>query len=266
MMIPSRARVGVFDSGVGGLTVLRKLVAAAPGADYEYLGDTARVPYGTRSPETVIEYSLSSVQYLESLGADVIVVACNTASALALEQIRRVSKLPVVGVIDDGVSAALEVASERIVVLGTRATVASRTYEIRIREVSPGTRVLSVACPLFVPIVEEGLADTAIARDVAGMYLQSIDLGGTEAILLACTHFPIMQSALRAHAPPPVRIVDPSHKVANRVASMLPPSARSGNGRIGFHVTDACEGFARVASAMGLGLNGSIQHVTLPVR
>lgn len=256
-------KVGVFDSGVGGLTVLRQLLAVAPGATYCYLGDTARVPYGSRSAATVIDYSLSCARHLEAMGAEIIVIACNTSSALALQIISSEVKVPVVGIIEDGVTAVMDCGARRVMVLGTRATISSGTYGMELARRLSDPVITSVACPLFVPIVEEGLADSMVASSIIQLYLGSVDLDKIDAVLLACTHFPILSKSLSAQLPAHVPIVDPSANVARRVRSMLSSSGWNGRGEVNFHVTDAPEGFCRVASAMGIDIQGSVRHVSI---
>ncbi len=258
-----RPRIGVFDSGVGGLTVLNRLVAKLPNADYHYLGDTARVPYGSRSSETIIGYSRDGLNYLLGLEVDLLVIACNTSSAIALPRIGHEFSVPVLGVIEDGAAAALDAAKHGVLVLGTRATITSGIYQRLITSSGTGLSVLGLACPLFVPIVEEGWAETPVAEAAIKMYMSSCMDYSYDLILLGCTHFPIMQDTLQRIVGKHIRIEDPSIRVADRVASMLPEAGRSSAPEIHFHVTDSPDSFVNVAKAMGVRVTNEVTHVDL---
>ena len=196
-----RRPIGVFDSGVGGLTVLKELRASLPGERFLYLGDTARVPYGTKDPSTVERYALQIARRLEGEGCKAIVVACNTASAMAIDALRRDLSLPVIDVIaplcaDPHLA---EATRQPVAVLGTRGTVRSGAYLQRLTQRFPGRTILQQACPLFVPLVEEGWADTPIAREVAGIYLRELLAGGDfHHLILGCTHYPRLRGSLSA--------------------------------------------------------------------
>jgi glutamate racemase len=197
--ISSRAPVvGVFDSGFGGLTVLRSLLSKIPSAKYIYLGDTARLPYGAKSQATIARYAVESARFLEQHGCDYLVIACNTATALALEDIRRAVKVPVLGVIEPGAQAAKKavgLAEGEVLVLATAATVQSHAYHAACAAI--GLRAVEVACPLLVPLVEEGWVDHAVTREVLRIYLsEALTKCNPDAVLLGCTHYPVIAGAI----------------------------------------------------------------------
>jgi glutamate racemase len=242
------ARIGIFDSGVGGLTVQRAILDALPGADTLYLGDTARVPYGTKSAETVTQYSLRTARFLTGQGIDLLVVACNTASAVALPALRAALAVPVIGVVEPGARAAVAASrGGRIGVIGTPGTVASGAYQAAIRALRPGAVVSARACPLFVPLAEEGWTDPAdeIVRGVARRYLEPLASEGIDTLVLGCTHYPLLKGAIAA-ALPGVALVDSAETVAAEVRARLGATAdRAAEHR--FYVTDAPERFLAVA-------------------
>ena len=197
--LDSQAPIGVFDSGLGGLTVASALALELPGESLVYLGDTARVPYGTRSPSTVVRYARTNMKFLREQGVKLAVVACNTVSAQGLGGLADGSELPVIGVIRPGARASLEVtAGGSIAVLGAPATIASNAYVEAIHEHAPGARVHQVACPLFVPLVEEGWLEHAVTRAVAVEYLTNLEDHGVDTIILGCTHYPLLSEVLRS--------------------------------------------------------------------
>jgi len=245
-------RIGLFDSGVGGLTVLRELTERAPEAEFLYFGDTARLPYGSKSAETVARYAIEAARFLERRGIDMLVVACNTATALALEAIRAAVKVPVEGVIEPGAeAAALATKRRRAVVIATEATVASHAYReaLERRQVS----VCEIACPLFVPLIEENWTEHAVTQRVAHIYLDEYfhDFEtGPDVLLLGCTHYPLIKPILRAVCPWRVEIVDSAESTAKVVAARLgADKAKAEPGqqpRISYFATDSVERFRRV--------------------
>jgi len=263
--------IGVFDSGVGGLTVLRALTEALPERDFIYLGDTARLPYGTKSPETVARYSLQCASALLERGIDCLVVACNTASASALHALaERHPQMPVVGVIEAGAQAAVAAsAAQQIAVIGTEGTIRGGAYQAAIRRLSPAARVTACACSMFVALAEEGWTEGSVAEAVARRYLDPI-FGGPDVpdtLVLGCTHFPILAPAIRAVLPQRVAIVDSAATTAAALARQLGAAAVAGamavpggvtqpgamahpgtarRGRIRWLATDDAERFARV--------------------
>lgn len=256
-------KIGVFDSGVGGLTVLRELVQLAPQADYLYFGDTARLPYGSKSVATVQRYAVSAAHYLEQRGAEMLVIACNTATALALEAIRQAVQVPVVGVIEPGADAAAAATRKKsVLVVGTEATIASHAYRHALER--RGIRVAEKACPLFVPLIEEGWAEHEITQRVAHVYLDEFFQDhetGPDLLVLGCTHYPLIKRMLRAVAPWRVEIVDSAESTAKVVARQLGKPA--GAGSLHFFATDSVEKFRRLGERfMGRPL-ADVEHVDM---
>ena len=192
----NRARpIGVFDSGIGGLTVLKALVELLPHEDFIYLGDTARLPYGTKSREVIVQYSRENTGFLLAKGIKLLVVACNTASAVALDEIARETVVPVAGVIEPGAQAALRATrSGKIGVIGTEATIASGAYTRALQRMRPGVEIYTRPCPLLVPLVEEGWTEGEVAERTVAYYLESLKQSGIDTLLLGCTHYPLLSA------------------------------------------------------------------------
>jgi len=243
--------IGVFDSGVGGLTVHRALRRALPKEKLLYLGDTARVPYGNKSKATVTRYSLEIGRFLESKGIKLLVVACNSASALALPALKRGLSVPVVGVIGPAVRAARSASrSGRIGVIGTEATLKSGAYQKALAHGSEPVRVRAAACPLFVPLVEEGWWEGAVPEGAARKYLGPMKSAGIDSLILGCTHYPLLKPLLKKVLGPRVNLIDCGTETARETASVLTEhglARRSGKGSETFYVTDAAERFSRSA-------------------
>ena len=249
--------IGVFDSGVGGLTVLRAIRAALPGESAVYLGDTARVPYGTKSRDSVLRYSLQASDQLVRRGIKLLVVACNTASAVSLPELRaHLAPLPVLGVVEPGAAAAVAASSRRRhLVLATEATVAQRAYTRAIRELSPGAEVEELACSLFVALAEEGWTDGAVAAAAANAYLGAVaarpERERPDSVILGCTHFPLLAAEIRAVLGSAPSIVDSASATARAVGTLLERAkiARAGGpGNLQLLVTDGAARFARLGS------------------
>ena len=216
------APIGVFDSGVGGLTVLRALQARLPLEHTVYLGDTARVPYGTRSGEVVTRYALMSARHLAARGIKLLVVACNTVSAHSLPALADALPIPVIGVIEPGAGvAAARTRGGAIAVLGTPATVASGAYQKALQRLAPLATVVARACPLFVPLAEEGWIDGEVPRLVADRYLADLRRLGVDTAVLGCTHYPLLSRTIAEALGPQVAIVDSAEAVSEAVASLL---------------------------------------------
>jgi glutamate racemase len=214
--------IGVFDSGIGGLTVVHEIMNRLPNEEIVYLGDTARVPYGTKSPEAVLRFSRENLNFLKSKGVKLIVVACNTASAVALPALREEEDLPVIGVLLPGARAAAAVtARNRIGVIGTTATIRSGAYEQALRDIEPGIEIWSRACPLFVPLVEEGWLDDEVTALAARRYLEPLARFGADALVLGCTHYPLLKGVIGAVVGGGVTLVDSALETANEVAALL---------------------------------------------
>ena len=250
--------IGVFDSGVGGLTVLRAIRAALPHESAVYLGDTARVPYGTKSRDSVLRYSLQASRQLVERGIKLLVVACNTASALSLPELRaELAPLPVLGVVEPGAEAAVAAsAAQRHLVLATEATVAQRAYTRSIRALAPRAEVEELACSLFVALAEEGWTDGAVAAAAANAYLGPIvarpDRERPDSVILGCTHFPLLADTIRAELGPAPSIVDSATATARSVAELLERNALAAHARergdLRLLVTDGAARFARLGS------------------
>lgn len=222
MIDKKNAPIGVFDSGVGGLTVAREIMRNLPGERIVYFGDTARVPYGSKSKETVLRYSRQIVRFLQTQEVKTIVVACNTASALALETIRKETDIPMIGVVKPGAKVAAETTrNNKIGLIGTNATVKSDLYRTTIQEINPRIQVIGQACPLFVPLVEEGWWKDPVTVEVAKRYLDPLLEKGIDTLILGCTHYPLLRSLLREVAGEQVTLVNPAYETARALARLL---------------------------------------------
>jgi glutamate racemase len=248
-MKSSKRPIGIFDSGLGGLTVFRELRALLPGEDLVYFGDTARVPYGTKSAEAVISFSEEITAFLLKKNIKLLIVACNTASSLALAAIRKISPVPVLGVIEPGASAALKAVSRggRVLVTGTTATVNSRAYSLALS--GSGVRVTEKACPLFVPLVEEGWCSKPVAGTVAMEYLGPFR-GKADVLILGCTHYPLLKKVIAGVMGPRTKIVDSAKAAAIAARDALSAGGllnSASAGRAEFVVSDAPERFSSLA-------------------
>ena len=251
--------IGVFDSGVGGLTVLKALRKAMPRQDFLYLGDTARVPYGRKPPEMVREFAREITSFLEAQGAEAVVVACNTASAVALNDLKAEFKVPIWGVIEPGVEAAARAtASGSVGVIGTRGTIASGAYQKRLEQ--RGFRVWARACPLFVHLVEEGLADSPEAELMARYYLA--DRPAIDTLILGCTHYPVLKAVLARVVGSDVKLVESASVAAEAVRRTIGEHGQSDAGRITHFVTGDPLAYEHTAAVIG-GVDGEV--VAVPV-
>jgi glutamate racemase len=268
-----RPIIGVFDSGVGGLTVLSALIRYIPNADYLYFGDTARLPYGSKSAATVAHYAVGAIHHLQERGAELLVIACNTATALAFAEIRAAAKVEVIGVVEPGANAASSASrNHKVVVIGTEATIASHAYRRALE--ARNVAVREKACPLFVPLVEEGWTDHPVTEKVARIYLEeafSDDAGDADVLVLGCTHYPLIKPLLHRIAPAHVTIVDSAESTAHEVARQLqvhPLSASSETERraalrLKFFATDSAEKFRKMGTRfLGLPVE-DVLHVDL---
>ena len=261
--LPDRP-VGIFDSGAGGLTVVKAVSEALPREKIVYFGDSARVPYGIKSGETIRRYALEDVHFLMRFDPKIIVVACNTASAAALDHISERVNVPVVGVIEPGAQAAVQASRSGIIaVVATEATIQSHAYENAISRLRPSSRVISKACPLFVPMVEEGRVSGPVARMVAEEYLAGILDLGADTLVLGCTHYPALKSVIRDILGEDVQIVDSAEETARAVRRVFEERGLgrvSGEGGADFYASDNPDRFRRLA---GLFLGGVPCSVTL---
>jgi glutamate racemase len=272
-MTSRRPTIGVFDSGFGGLTVLKALLELISDADYAYFGDTARLPYGSKSVETVARYAVEAAHYLESHGAQMLVIACNTATALALDQITSAAHVPVIGVVEPGANAAAAASNNRkTVVIGTQATVSSHAYRKALE--ARGLSAREKACPLLVPLVEEGWVEHPVTEQVARIYLAEAFADGfhdADTMVLGCTHYPLLKPLLQRVTPGHVNIVDSAESTAQLVAARfhdLLSSTQNGEerrakARLKFFATDSTEKFQQLGQRfLGLPIEG-VQHVDL---
>ncbi len=255
-----RGAIGIFDSGVGGLTVLTALRKRLPGQDYLYLGDTARLPYGSKSETTIRRYALKAAAHLFNHDVRLLVVACNTASAHALPALAKISPVPVLGVIEPGVRAALTSGARRIAVIGTEGTIRSRAYQDSLRRRAPEVSVTAAPCPLFVPLAEEGWSDHPITDQVAEIYLRPLLDSGIETIILGCTHYPLLRPSLARVAGPGVSLIDSADAVTDAVVQRFrgAPTGRGGAGQVVLHLTDASDRFRRITRTI---LGGDPEHL-----
>ncbi len=242
------APIGVFDSGLGGLTVLREIILGLPGESTIYLGDTARVPYGIRSPEVVTRYSFENMKFLLSRNIKVLVIACNTASAISLQALRKDAPVPVIGVIEPGARAAAEASrTGRVGVIGTETTIKSGAYRRVLERLVPGIKVFSRACPLFVPLVEEGWVDDEISFLTARKYLSGFLEDGIDTLLLGCTHYPLLKNTIRRVLGDGVVLIDSARETARELKKVLAENALMRQAGLPpereFYVTDAPERF-----------------------
>jgi glutamate racemase len=247
-----RKAIGVFDSGVGGLTVVREIIRQLPYEDIIYFGDTARVPYGIKSQETVIRFSIENILFLLKQDVKLICVACNTVSSFALPVIKHHFKVPIVGVLSPGVREAVYATqNKRIGIIGTRGTVKSRAYEKEIKQLDPEVQVTAVACPLFVPFAEEGWLAGKVVREVAQTYLKPLKKAGVDTVILGCTHYPLLKPVIRQVMGNHVALIDSAKQVAMEVKNILAADGllnAKERGRHKFYVSDNTGWFSSLAS------------------
>ncbi len=244
--------IGVFDSGIGGLTVAHRMAEALPHEHLLYLGDTARTPYGPKSADVVSRYTLENAQFLLDKGVKLLVVACNTMSAVGLDALRAHTDVPVIGVIEPGARAAVGATRNRKVgVIGTEGTIASGSYTRALRALDPRLEIYTRACPLFVPLAEEGWVDNAIAEQAVALYLASLRQSRIDTLVLGCTHYPLLAETIARYLGPEVQLVDSATETAREVGALLAErdlAAPTGPGSTSFFVTDVPDRFIRVGS------------------
>ena len=261
--------IGVFDSGIGGLTVVKALRDLLPNENIFYLGDTARVPYGNKSAETVERYSLELASMLTRENAKVIVVACNTVSSVSIPKLRANVSVPVIGVIEPGAQAAIATTRNRHVgVIGTRATIRSGAYENALRALNVHVRVTSQACPLLVPLIEEGMLDDKLTDQTIARYLDPMIAAGIDTLVLGCTHYPLLATAIGRALGKNVKLVDSAQNCAVAVRNLLDRQSlradASANGRLQVALTDSADNFLNVARDALLLTFGEIELHALP--
>jgi glutamate racemase len=235
--------IGVFDSGIGGLTVVKRIVSCLPREDIVYFGDTARVPYGSKSNDTVIEYGLQDAKFLMHKNIKVLVVACNTVSSIALNNLKNTFDIPIIGMIDPGAkNASLETKNKRIGVIGTRATISNQAYSKKIKSIDPSIHVFERSCPLFVPLAEEGWTNHAATYEIAKEYLQEFIKIDIDTLVLGCTHYPILAEVIQKIVGKDVKLIDSGISAAESVKEELDRynlhSNKSSPGNQSFYVSD----------------------------
>lgn len=244
--------IGIFDSGLGGLTAARELFRTLPSESLVYFGDTARLPYGSKSKDTVTRFSLEIAAFLVRQNIKCLLVACNTASSHALDELTQRLSIPVVGVIDPAIRTAVRVSPHgRIGVIGTLGTVGSGAYQRALQQIAPGTLVIARACPLFVPLIEEGWLDHPVTRLVAEEYLAELENGGLESLILGCTHYPLIAPLLADLMGPTVRLIDSGAEAARAVAALLEERGQLAEGSPShrFYISDEPRNFTRIAQS-----------------
>ena len=255
--VKKTAPIGVFDSGVGGLTVAREIMRNLPKEDIVYFGDTARVPYGSKSKDNIIRYSRQIIHFLQTKGVKAIVIACNTASALALDTVKHEFDIPIIGVVEPGARAALAVTeNKKIGVIGTEATVRSSMYEKIIEGINPEVSVIGKACPLFVPLVEEGFKKHQVTDEIIDYYLASLKQSDIDALILGCTHYPLLRSKIKEYVGEKITLVNPAYETAMDLKRILQemdmenPDIEGDHGSYSFYVSDAADKFKQFANSI----------------
>jgi glutamate racemase len=264
----NQAALGIFDSGVGGLTVVRAVQDLLPGEDVVYLGDTARLPYGSKSPETIRQFAAEDVNFLLGKGVKAIVVACNTATAHAEPDFWKSCPVPVMGVIDPGVEAALaNPEADRIGIIATRGTIASHAYQHALATRRRGLMIHGIATPLLVPLIEENWIHEPVTRDILRKYLEPLMEKGIDTLMLACTHYPLLMPLLREILPDDVRLVDSATTCAEHLKAMLASknllNDSPADGKLEIHLTDLSEQFEALANRFLTRSPGRIRRAVL---
>ncbi len=249
------APVGVFDSGVGGLTVAREIIRQLPNESVVYFGDTARVPYGSKSKDTIIRYSGQIIRFLKTKGVKAIVIACNTASAFALDTIEKQLDLPVIGVVKPGAKTAVATTkNKRIGVIGTEGTIKSALYTEYIHGIDPQIEVVGKACPLFCPLVEEGMLHDKVTDEIAARYLKTLQDEDIDSLILGCTHYPLLRSTVAKIMGPEVNLVNPAYETALELGTLLEQKQlradENHRAEYAFYVSDAAEKFKDFANSI----------------
>ncbi len=245
--------IGVFDSGVGGLTVVKQIIKALPNEDIIYFGDTARVPYGSKSKETVTKFSSQIIRFLLSKNVKAVIIACNTVSSNSYDELIKEFDLPIIEVVTPGAEACLKETKNKIVgIIGTEATIKSGAYEKKLINLDSGVKVYQKACPLFVPLAEEGWTDNNISKETAEIYLKELLDKGIDSIVLGCTHYPLLKKCIGKVVGENVRIIDPAAETARKTKEYLKNNNALGNnkGKTEFYVSDNTEKFSLICRAV----------------
>jgi glutamate racemase len=252
-------RIGIFDSGIGGITVLKEILDLVPRTDVIYLGDSARLPYGTKSSKTIVRYSLQCAEFLMSKRIDMLVVACNTASSHALPFLKETFRIPIVGVVESGSQAAIDAGGRKIGVIGTPSTIKSGSYDKALHAIRSDIQVFSKACPLFVPLVEEGWCEDGITEQVARRYLDDILQSNVDTLLLGCTHYPLLKGIIGKVMGSDVKIIDSARSTAKVVSDLLGEvPLNRGSQSIEYYLSDLSPVFIRLGEVF---LGKRMEHV-----
>ena len=262
------APIGIFDSGVGGLTVAREIIRQIPEERIVYFGDTARLPYGSKSRDTIIRYSRQIIRFLQTMNVKAIVIACNTASAYALETVRAEADIPVIGVINAGARTAVHATgNKRIGVIGTEGTIGSGIYTEVMKKMKPDIEVFGKSCPLFVPLVEEGLLHDSVTDEIASRYLSMLKGKYIDTLVLGCTHYPLLREVIGREMGPGVALIDVGAACADHAAKVLGEKgmlADRGKGACRYFVSDSTQDFARLAEIfLGEPVEGSVERIDI---
>ncbi len=262
--------VAVFDSGIGGLTVLKEIMEQLPGEDIVYFGDTARIPYGTRSKETVVKYVVQSFNFLMTKNIKAIVVACNTASSLALEEVKEQFDLPIIGVVEPGAKAAIATTKNNSIgIIGTEGTINSNAYQRKIRKVLPSAEIIGVSCPLFVPIVEEGWENSDVAYVAAQKYLIELKEHNIDTLVLGCTHYPALRYTIGKVLGDKVILVNPAYETAKVTKNILKEQGllneKLDGGTYKYYVSDDPDKFKRIGGNIIRKDIGLVEKVNIEI-
>ncbi|MCX6989883.1 MAG: glutamate racemase [Chlamydiae bacterium] len=266
----SSLAIGIFDSGAGGLTVLKAIKQLLPSEKIVYLGDGARLPYGNKSPETIIRYTLESSRFLSEKGIKLLIVACHTASSIALDALAEEISLPILGMVTPCLPDLLaSLKNDKIAILGTQATVSSRIYQNALEGEHPASSILTIACPLFVPLVEEGLIESPMTTESIKHYLQPVKEQNITTVLLACTHYPLLQNVIQDYLGEQCRLIDPAFSCAKTAKTILESNNllnhKPQKGSTTFYTTDDPEKFKRLGEKFLGSSIVSVEKVQLPV-
>lgn len=257
--------IGIFDSGLGGLTALSEAIRLMPNEDFVYFGDTGRVPYGTRSRETIIQYARQAMRFFASRNVEAVLAACGTVSSVALDDLKSNFDFPITGVVEGAtVSAVNETKNGKIGIIGTSATVSSGSFEKALRSLSPDVQTMGIACPLFVPLVENGFVqkDDCVTLEVARRYLQPIKEFGADTLILGCTHFPIIANVI-SQILPSVTLINSGSEAAKQLMRLTGDN-QSGSGQVEYYVSDSPENFSSVASIfLGEDFSGGVKKIEI---
>lgn len=264
----NKKAIGIFDSGIGGLTVLHSIIQALPFEDSIYVGDTARVPYGTKSATAVTNYSLEIGRFLEKMDIKALVVACNTASAVALSRLQETFNLPVIDMIGPAAKSAIEATKNgHIGIIGTEGTIRSRAYENELRNIEGETEVTSIACPLFVPLAEEGWIDNEVALAAARRYLEPLKKSNIDTLILGCTHYPLLKGIIKEVIGDEVSLIDSGEAAALRLKDILKTEQKEGQKTVSkrsYFVTDTPERFLRLGKKFLGDEIDDVRHIDIP--